>query len=98
MSKKKACLNPSCSNCRKTKYKASENLCPHCGEQLEFVCAKKGCYKAIPTKTREKYCPICKADIDDRNVELWDSVKKIGGVALSIALSVAGTRIGVKKK
>ena len=89
MSKKKACLNPSCSDCRKTKYKASEKLCPHCGEQLEFVCAQKGCYKVISAKTKETYCPLCKADIDDR---------KVGGVALSIGLSLVGVKFGSRKK
>ena len=98
MSKKKACLNPSCSECRKTKYKASEKLCPHCGEQLEFVCAQKGCYKVISAKTKEAYCPLCKADIDDRKAEFWDGAKKVGGVALSIGLSFVGIKFGGRKK
>ena len=98
MSKKRACLNPNCSDYKKNKYKASEKVCPHCQELLEFVCAKKGCYKAISEKTKEKYCPICKAEIDDRNAEIWDSTKKVCGIALSIGLSVVGVKFGGKKK
>lgn len=98
MSKKKACLNPTCSNCRETKYKTSKKVCPHCGEQLEFVCAKKGCYKVISAKTKERYCPLCKADIDDRNAEIWDNTKKVGGLALSLGLSLVGAKYGSRKK
>lgn len=98
MSKKKACLSPNCSNYKKTKYKASEKLCPHCGETLVTVCAKKGCYKAISEKTKEHYCPLCKADIDDRNAKILDGAKKAGGLALSLGLTFVGSKFGTKKK
>jgi hypothetical protein len=98
MSKKKACLNPNCSDYKKTKYKATEQACPHCQEILEFTCAKKGCYKVIPETQKSKYCPICKAEIDDTRAEIWDGAKKVGGLALSIGLSFVGVKFGGKKK
>lgn len=98
MSKKRACLNPSCSDYKKTKYRASEKVCPHCQGMLEFVCANKGCYKVIPEKQKEKYCPICKAEIDDTKAEIWDGVKKIGGAALSLGIAIVGSKFGLKKK
>ena len=98
MSKKKACLNPNCSDYKKSKYKASEKVCPHCQGMLEIVCANKGCYKVIPEKQKEKYCPICKAEIDDTNEKIWNGVKAIGSAALTIGLSFVGVKFGGKKK
>lgn len=98
MSKKKACFNSNCTNYKKTKYKASEKVCPHCGIKLGFVCARKSCYKAISSKTTEQYCPICKAERDDKKEKVWDDVKKVGGMALSIGLTIVGSKVGIKKK
>lgn len=98
MNKKKACLNPKCDDYKKTKYKVSEKVCPHCQEMLEFVCAQKGCYKVIPEKQKDKYCPICKAEIDDNKEAAWNRAKKIGSAALGIALTIASTKFGGKKK
>lgn len=84
MSKKRACFNPNCSDYKKTKHKKSVIVCPHCQGMLEFVCAKKGCYKVLPEEYEEQYCPNCKEDIHDRNVAILDGAKKIGGVAGAI--------------
>lgn len=98
MSKKKACLNPDCNDYKKTKYKTKEQMCPHCGEKLEIVCAQKDCYKVIFEKSKEKYCPLCKAEIDDRNAKILDGTKKVVVGMASIAIAIVGPKIGLKKK
>ena len=102
MSKKKACLNALCTDCRQTKYKASEQLCPHCQEKLEFVCAKKGCFKLLPNNHKDKYGMRHRVEIDDKKAELLDGVKKVGGLALSIGASIGASAVldkfNIKKK
>ena len=101
MSKNKACLNPTCSNYKKEKYKTAERLCPYCGNQLEYICAQKGCFKVIPENPKEKFCPLCKAEIDDRNAKAWDVTKKVAGyvgTAFTFALSFVGAKNFSKKK
>ena len=88
MAKKKACLNPSCSNCKRTKYKESEQICPICHGKLDFVCTNKGCYKVISEKLKEKFCPICKAEKEDTKAKVIDVSKKALGVAGTIATLV----------
>ena len=99
MSKIKACFNSECSDCKKTKYKASENVCPVCNKELDWVCGGKGCFKLIP-KT-EKYCPVCQADINDQKEKAWDITKKVlytaGSITIAIASSVIGKGISKKK-
>jgi hypothetical protein len=96
--KNKACLNLDCSEYKKTKYKSSEKVCPVCSRTLITVCAKKGCYKAIPVNDKAKYCPVCEAEIADNKERAWDNAKKIGSTALGIALTVGGIIFGGKKK
>ena len=98
MSKKKACFNPECSDCKKTKFKPSEKVCPVCQKELDWACAGKGCFKLIP-KT-EKYCPVCQADINDKKEKAWDITKKVlytaGSVAVAIGSAVVGKNISKK--
>lgn len=92
MSKKKACFNPECSDCKKTKFKPSEKVCPVCQKELDWVCAGKGCFKLIP-KT-EKYCPICQADINDKKEKVWDTTKKVGGAVIGFGFIIGSALIG----
>lgn len=98
MKRVKGCLNSTCSEYRKTYFKASNDICPKCGAELSCVCKHHGCFKQLPIDSKEKLCPIHLAEKQDSKDKLWDGVKKVGVPALGLAASLLLPQIFNKKE
>lgn len=101
MKKVKGCLNNSCSEYRKTYYKESDEYCVKCGYKLSYVCKYKKCFKQIPEDSKEAYCPVHLAEMQDKKGKQGNTAKKIGVGALSIGglmLTIGKTIIDVIKE
>ncbi len=91
MKRVKGCLNKKCSEYKKTYYKNTDEYCVKCGTKLVYVCKHKGCFKQIPDKVNQKYCPIHLAEKKDKRDKQGKSVAKVGGGVAGFTIAVLGT-------
>lgn len=90
MKRVKGCLNSACSEYRKTYFKTSDDICPKCGAELSYICKHHGCFKQLPTDSKEKFCAVHLAEKRDNNEKRWNMAKK-GAAALGSFALVVGT-------
>ena len=101
MKRVKACLNSSCTEYQKTYYKESDEYCEKCGAKLSYVCKHPKCFKQIPDDVKENYCPVHKAERQDKKEKRVKTVKRIGGgilAAVTLTITAGKAAIDFVKK
>lgn len=99
MKKVKGCLSADCSEYKKNHYKETDQYCVNCGSKLSYVCKNKKCFKQIPDDSKEAYCPVHLAEIQDEKENREKNLKKIGSGVFAIGgMIVAAAKILVNVK
>ncbi len=93
MKRAKGCLNPECTEYKKTYYKDTDEYCVKCGNKLNFVCKHPKCFKQLPNDVNEKYCITHLEEQKDKRDKRADAGKKVLSV-LGGAVATVGGIIG----
>lgn len=79
----KGCVNRECKAYKKRiHFKDSYEYCPHCSQEIEYVCAD--CWKVLE-QNNNRLCIACKAKQEQKRANQIDQIKQVGPAVVGAA-------------